>query len=75
MSYCYLTFPLAGQLKCVLCRVQMSELSSTVGIPGNCMYPVWNYSSGSVDNNEDMDTLILTALKYMLHHADDFLKK
>lgn len=53
-------------------KQKMSEFSSTVGIPMNCIFPLKNYCE-EVDNQEDMDTLILSALKHMLTYADDYL--
>uniref|UniRef100_A0A8C6WJB0 G domain-containing protein n=1 Tax=Neogobius melanostomus TaxID=47308 RepID=A0A8C6WJB0_9GOBI len=53
-------------------KQKMSEFSSTVGIPMNCIFPLKNYCNG-VENEDDMDTLILTALKHMLNYADDFV--
>lgn len=53
-------------------KQKMSEFSATVGIPMNCIFPLKNYCE-EVENEEDMDTLILSALKHMLNYADDFL--
>ncbi|KAJ0039417.1 hypothetical protein NL108_015127 [Boleophthalmus pectinirostris] len=53
-------------------KQKMEIFSATVGIPVNCIFPVKNYSV-TVDNEEDMDILILTALKHMLNFADDYL--
>lgn len=53
-------------------KQKMEEFSSTVGIPLISIFPLKNYCD-EVDNKDDMDTLILTALKHMLNYADDFL--
>ncbi|KAK7882751.1 hypothetical protein WMY93_028925 [Mugilogobius chulae] len=52
-------------------KEKMSEFSATVGIPMNCIFPLKNYCD-EVDTVDEVDTLILTALKHMLQHADDF---
>lgn len=53
---------------------QMEELSSEVGIPMNCIFPVKNYHE-EIDLNEDVDTLILSALKHIIEFGDDFIEK
>lgn len=52
----------------------MSEFSSAVGIPMNCIFPVKNYSE-EIDLDDDVDTLILSTLKHMLDFGDDFIDK
>lgn len=52
---------------------KMDAFSATVGIPINCIFPIKNYSEGNNEKDEDMDTLILTALKHMLNFGDDFI--
>ncbi|XP_028249978.1 interferon-induced protein 44-like isoform X1 [Parambassis ranga] len=53
---------------------KMKEFSSTVGIPMNCIFPVKNYSH-EIDLNDDVDTLILSALRNMIDFGDDFIEK
>ncbi|XP_018540152.1 interferon-induced protein 44 [Lates calcarifer] len=55
-------------------RQKMSEFSSAVGIPMNCIFPVKNYSE-EIDLDDDVDTLILSTLKHMLDFGDDFIDK
>lgn len=52
----------------------MKDLSASVGIPLNCIFPVKNYSE-EIDLNDDVDFLILSALKKMVDFGDDFLEK
>uniref|UniRef100_A0A8C6S755 G domain-containing protein n=1 Tax=Neogobius melanostomus TaxID=47308 RepID=A0A8C6S755_9GOBI len=54
---------------------KMELFSQEVGIPLNCIMAVKNYSGGEMKNNPDMDTLILTALKYMVNFGDDFIEE
>ncbi|XP_028249989.1 interferon-induced protein 44-like isoform X2 [Parambassis ranga] len=53
---------------------KMKKISSAVGIPLNCMFPVMNYSH-QIDMDDDVDTLILSALKNMINFGDDFVEK
>lgn len=55
-------------------NTQMEEFSAAVGIPMNCIFPVKNYSN-EIDMNEDVDTLILSALRKMIDFGDDFIEK
>ncbi|XP_029981199.1 interferon-induced protein 44-like [Sphaeramia orbicularis] len=54
-------------------REKMCFLSSNVGIPLNCIFAVKNYSDGDNNCDDNMDTLILTALRSMLNVGDDFI--
>lgn len=50
----------------------MTDFSTTLGIPLNCILPVKNYSEETeVDN--DVDCLTLSALKLMINLGDDFI--
>ncbi|KAJ0022514.1 hypothetical protein NQD34_010004 [Periophthalmus magnuspinnatus] len=51
----------------------MKSLSSMVGIPLNYMFPVQNYSAGEMERDNDMDILLLTALKHMMISGSDFI--
>lgn len=53
--------------------LQMSEFSSAIGIPMNCIFPVKNYSH-EISMNPDADTLILSALEKMITFGDDFIE-
>ncbi|XP_032423567.1 uncharacterized protein LOC116723092 isoform X4 [Xiphophorus hellerii] len=55
-------------------RKKMKDFSSAVGIPVNCIFPVKNYSE-EIDMNDDVDTLILSALRKMVDFGDDFIEK
>ncbi|XP_035990912.1 interferon-induced protein 44 isoform X2 [Fundulus heteroclitus] len=55
-------------------RKKMADFSAAVGIPLNCIFPVKNYSH-EIDLNEDVDTLILSALRKMIDFGDDFIEK
>uniref|UniRef100_UPI0037E969BE interferon-induced protein 44-like n=1 Tax=Semicossyphus pulcher TaxID=241346 RepID=UPI0037E969BE len=51
-------------------KEKMERLSADVGIPMNCIYPIRNYSE-EIDLNNDTDSLILSALKNIIHFGDD----
>uniref|UniRef100_A0A4W6DRG4 G domain-containing protein n=1 Tax=Lates calcarifer TaxID=8187 RepID=A0A4W6DRG4_LATCA len=53
---------------------KIEELSSTVGFPMNCIFPVKNYSEEHRLDN-DIDSLILDALQSIINFGDDFIKK
>uniref|UniRef100_A0A3Q2Q8Y0 Interferon-induced protein 44-like n=1 Tax=Fundulus heteroclitus TaxID=8078 RepID=A0A3Q2Q8Y0_FUNHE len=55
-------------------RKKMKDFSAAVGIPMNCIFPVKNYSH-ETNLNDDMDTLILYALRKMIDFGDDFIEK
>ncbi|PWA21994.1 hypothetical protein CCH79_00020887, partial [Gambusia affinis] len=55
-------------------KKKMNDLSASVGIPLNCIFPIKNYSE-EIDLNDDVDFLILSALKKMVDFGDDFLEK
>lgn len=50
----------------------MEYFSSLVGIPLNCIFPVKNYHS-EIYPDDDIDTLILSALRQMIDYGGDFL--
>uniref|UniRef100_A0A673YW95 Interferon-induced protein 44-like n=1 Tax=Salmo trutta TaxID=8032 RepID=A0A673YW95_SALTR len=49
------------------------KCSAKLGVPVNCILPVKNYHE-EIDLNEDMDVLLLRALRQMVDFADDFIK-
>ncbi|XP_061580282.1 interferon-induced protein 44-like, partial [Cololabis saira] len=53
-------------------KKKMSDFSSKLGIPMNCILPVKNYSD-EIGLDEDVNTLILNALKLMIDFGDDFI--
>ncbi|XP_016516340.1 interferon-induced protein 44-like [Poecilia formosa] len=55
-------------------RKKMKDFSSAVGIPMNCIFPVKNYSE-EIDMNDDVDALILSALRKMVDFGDDFIER
>ncbi|KAF7652647.1 hypothetical protein LDENG_00094050 [Lucifuga dentata] len=52
----------------------MKDFSLALGIPMNCIFPVKNYSC-EISLDEDMDTLILSALRGMLDFGKTFSTK
>ncbi|XP_041831581.1 interferon-induced protein 44-like [Melanotaenia boesemani] len=54
-------------------KEKMEKFSAAVGIPMNCIFPVKNYHE-EIDMNEDMDSLILSAMKNILDCGNDFYK-
>ncbi|XP_032394464.1 interferon-induced protein 44 [Etheostoma spectabile] len=55
-------------------KKKMNDFSAAVGIPMNCIFPVKNYSD-EIAMNEDINTLILSALRKMIDFGDDFIDK
>ncbi|XP_035990895.1 interferon-induced protein 44 isoform X1 [Fundulus heteroclitus] len=55
-------------------KKKMTDFSAAVGIPLNCVFPVKNYSH-EIDLNDDVDTLILSALRKIIDFGDDFIEK
>lgn len=51
----------------------MKYFSSATGIPQKCIFLVKNYSD-ECEPNEDVDTLILAALRKMIEFGDDFIE-
>uniref|UniRef100_A0A4W5LYL1 G domain-containing protein n=1 Tax=Hucho hucho TaxID=62062 RepID=A0A4W5LYL1_9TELE len=54
--------------------VYLCKCSIRLGVPVNCILPVKNYHE-EIDLDEDMDVLLLRALKQMIDFGDDFLKE
>ncbi|XP_044221328.1 interferon-induced protein 44-like [Thunnus albacares] len=55
-------------------KKKMKDFSSAVGIPMNYIFPMRNYRD-EIDLNDDVDTLILSALRHMINFGDDFIDK
>ncbi|XP_008296199.1 interferon-induced protein 44-like, partial [Stegastes partitus] len=55
-------------------KKKMTDLSSELGIPLNCILPVKNYSK-EIRRDPDVDTLILNALKLILDFGSDYIEK
>ncbi|XP_071374722.1 interferon-induced protein 44-like [Centroberyx affinis] len=53
-------------------KKKMEEFSSKLDIPLNCIFPVKNYSS-EICLDDDIDSLILCALRQMIDVGEDFL--
>ncbi|XP_023193312.1 uncharacterized protein LOC102225563 [Xiphophorus maculatus] len=53
---------------------QMTDFSSSLGIPMNCIFLMKNYTH-EIQLNPDVDTLILSALKLMINFGDDYAYK
>ncbi|XP_075942309.1 interferon-induced protein 44-like [Anarhichas minor] len=53
-------------------KEQVDKFSMLLGIPPNCIFLVKNYHS-EIKTNDDMNALILTALKQMITFGEDFL--
>ncbi|XP_028997392.1 interferon-induced protein 44-like [Betta splendens] len=54
-------------------KEMMERFSAAVGIPMDCIFLVKNYHE-EIDLNEDIDLLILNALKHILYSGEDFVK-
>ncbi|XP_015238822.1 PREDICTED: interferon-induced protein 44-like [Cyprinodon variegatus] len=55
-------------------KKKMGDFSSSLGIPMNCILPLKNYSD-ETELKEDVDNLILAALKLMIDFGDDYAEK
>lgn len=53
-------------------KTKMEELSVGLGIPLNCIFPVKNYHS-EININDDIDVLILSAMRHIINHGEDFV--
>ncbi|CAI5675140.1 unnamed protein product [Oreochromis niloticus] len=53
-------------------KVQMEIVSASLGIPLYCIFPVKNYHS-EIQTDDDVDTLILAALKQMIDFGEDYV--
>lgn len=53
-------------------KEKMEILSTTVGVPMNCIYPVKNYHE-EINLKDEMDSLILSAMKNIINYGNDCL--
>ncbi|XP_019125289.1 interferon-induced protein 44 [Larimichthys crocea] len=53
-------------------KEKMVDLNVALGIPLNCIFPVKNYHS-EIDTDDDIDTLIVSALRQIIHFGEDFV--
>ncbi|XP_056245656.1 interferon-induced protein 44-like [Seriola aureovittata] len=53
-------------------KKKMKDFSSSLGIPMNCIFPVKNYSE-EISTDENINTLILSALRLIVDFGDDFI--
>lgn len=51
----------------------MEKLSAETGLPMNCIFPVKNYHE-EISLDKDIDTLILSALKHIIHSGEDHIR-
>ncbi|XP_017543377.1 interferon-induced protein 44-like [Pygocentrus nattereri] len=55
-------------------REKMQECSIELGVPENCIFPVWNYHK-ETEIKEEINCLMLHALTKIVHFADDYIVK
>ncbi len=52
--------------------MQVKQFSAEVSVPINCIFPVKNYHS-EINPNDDVDSLILSALTYIIIYVEDYI--
>lgn len=57
----------------ILC-VQMQECSNILSVAMTCIFPVKNYHE-ETKTNDDIDVLLLNALKQILHYANEYTEE
>ncbi|KAL6488190.1 hypothetical protein MHYP_G00019310 [Metynnis hypsauchen] len=55
-------------------KEKMRECSIGLGVPMNCIFPVWNYHE-ETEIKEEINCLMLHALTKIVHFADDYIVK
>ncbi|MEQ2186879.1 hypothetical protein GOODEAATRI_033337, partial [Goodea atripinnis] len=53
-------------------KEKMETFSAAVGVPMNCIFPVKNYHE-EIDLKDEVDSLILSALRSIINFCDDFI--
>ncbi|KAG5272592.1 hypothetical protein AALO_G00167230 [Alosa alosa] len=53
-------------------KQNMQECSNRLGVPMNCIFPVKNYHE-ETDLDQEMDCLILTALRHIVHFSREYI--
>lgn len=53
-------------------KKQMETVKTNLGIPLNCIFPVWNYHE-EIDPDDHVDTLIASTLKHIITFGEDFV--
>ncbi|XP_037392792.1 interferon-induced protein 44-like [Pygocentrus nattereri] len=53
-------------------REKVRECSMSLGVPVNCIFPVWNYHE-ETEIKEEINCLMLHALTKIVHFADDYI--
>ncbi|XP_058273968.1 interferon-induced protein 44-like [Hemibagrus wyckioides] len=55
-------------------KEKMKECSNILSVPMTCIFPVKNYHE-ETKTNDDIDVLLLNALKQMIHYANDYTEE
>ncbi|XP_036434366.1 interferon-induced protein 44-like [Colossoma macropomum] len=55
-------------------KEKIRECSMSLGVPMNCIFPVWNYHE-ETEIKEEINCLMLHALTKIVHWADDYIVK
>ncbi|KAM3597158.1 uncharacterized protein V6R79_000627 [Siganus canaliculatus] len=58
--------------KSKLIKRKMETINVSLGIPMNCIFPVWNYHE-EIDTDDHVDALTASALKHIITFGEDFV--